>query len=93
MIKENTKKEEDKGKEKQFTIIVSGREKVVTEHKLTYTQVVQLFLNGAAVDPNLIYTVTYRKGNNDNHEGSMVDGDTVTIKDGMIFNVSATTKS
>jgi hypothetical protein len=94
------KSEVDKGnqgngteKPKLYVIVVSGREKTVSDHKLTYTQVVQLFLNGANLDPNYIYTVTYRKGNNENHEGSMVEGDVVTIKEGMIFNVSATTKS
>lgn len=80
-------------KPKLYVIVVSGREKTVSDHKLTYFQVVQLYLDGAALDPNFIYTVTYRKGNNENHEGSMVEGDTVTIKEGMIFNVSGTTKS
>lgn len=80
-------------KPKEYIIIVSGREKTVTDHKLTYWQVVELYLNGVTPDPKFTYTVTYRKGNNDNHEGSMVDGDIVTIKDGMVFNVSATIKS
>lgn len=80
-------------KVKQYTIIVNSREKIVTDHKLTYLQVVQLYLNGAPLDTNAIYTITYRKGNNDNHEGSMVEGDVVIIKDGMVFNVTATTKS
>lgn len=78
---------------KSYSIIVSGREKVVTSHKLSYLEVVQLFLDGAPLEPNTVYTVTYRRGPNSNHEGSMVDGDVVTIKDGMIFNVTATTKS
>lgn len=79
-------------KTKQWNIIINGREKIVFDHKVTYSQIVSLYLSGAPQDPNTIYTVTYRRGNS-NQEGSMVDGDTVTIKDGMVFNVSATTKS
>jgi Multiubiquitin len=39
------------------------------------------------------FTVTYRKGPRKNREGSMTEGETVRIKDGMIFDVTETNKS
>lgn len=35
----------------------------------------------------------YRRGEGNKPEGSLVQGETVKIKDGMIFNVTATDKS
>ncbi len=76
---------------KEIKIIVNGREKVVTGKKISYAQVVRLAFD--AVDPETIYTVTFKKGPPANPEGSMVEGDEVKIDCGMIFNVTATRKS
>lgn len=43
--------------------------------------------------PNIVFTITYRRGHGDKPEGTLVEGGTVRIKDGMIFNVTATDKS
>jgi hypothetical protein len=45
------------------------------------------FLNSPAFAPEP------RKGPRKNHEGSMTEGETVRIKDGMIFDVTETNKS
>jgi hypothetical protein len=76
---------------KSFSIIVNGRPREVTEHKLTYLQVVQLAFPGEQPSANVVYTVTF----SDPHgkEGSLVDGQDVVIKDGMIFNVRKTDQS
>ena len=42
----------------------------------------------------VIYTVTYRNGGDERHpEGTLVAGQSVKIKDGTIFDVTATDKS
>jgi hypothetical protein len=77
--------------EKDFTIIVNGREKVVTEKELSFAEIVAMAnLPGG---PNMVFTVTYRRGEGHKPEGTLVEGETVKIKDGMIFNVTATDKS
>lgn len=84
-------KPEPPGPTKEFTIIVNGRERKFTEKKISYIEVVRLAFD--PLDPNMIYTVTYKRGDDKKPEGRMVEGDTVTVKEGMIFNVTATRKS
>ncbi|WP_437851527.1 multiubiquitin domain-containing protein [Sorangium sp. So ce363] len=80
------------GHEASFNIIVNGRSRVVTGKELTFGQVV-------ALDPdlpkgaNVIYTVTYKRGQGNKPEGTLTDGESVKLKEGMIFNVTATDKS
>ena len=81
------------GKPKLYKIIVNGRQKEVSTKTLTFDQVVALAFNPVPSGPNVQFTVTYRKGPRKNHEGSMTEGETVRIKDGMIFDVTETNKS
>jgi hypothetical protein len=75
---------------KTFTIIVNGREKEVDHKVASFAEIVALA--NIPGDVNTVYTVTYKKGRR-GAEGTMVEGDTVKIKNGMIFNVTATSKS
>ena len=76
-----------------FKIIVNGREKIVTQHELSYVDVVRLAFENPEFGENVVYTVTYKRGSEHKPEGSMVEGDTVKVKPGMIFNVTRTDKS
>lgn len=77
---------------KEFTIIVNTRPKIWKEKRISYEEVVILAFGSYSEDPNIVYTVTYSKGE-DRHEGSLVKGESVKVKDGMIFNVTQTNKS
>jgi|SRR5579871_2815575 len=81
------------GPPKIYHIIVNGRKKEVSIKTLTFTQVVALAFNAVPSGPNVQISVTYRKGPKKNHDGTMTEGETVRIKDGMIFDVTETTKS
>ena len=76
-----------------FKIIVNGREKIVTQHELTYADVVRLAFDNPEFNENIVYTVTFKRGPDHKPEGTMVDGDAVKVKPGMIFNVTRTDKS
>jgi hypothetical protein len=91
MNTENEHKDQAPGQKKSITIIVNGRPREVTEHKLTYLQVVQLAFPGEQPSETSVYTVTF--SNPHGHDGSLVEGQDVVIKDGMIFNVSKTDQS
>jgi hypothetical protein len=80
-------------KPKDITIIVNGEKKVVMTKELSFDQVVDLAFNPRPQGPSIAFTITYRNGPKENPEGSLVQGGTVKIKDGMIFNATATDKS
>lgn len=86
-------KHEGQGSNKEFTIIVNGREKVVTARELSFAEVVALAFDAPPTGQNIVFTVTYRRGEGNKPEGTLVEGETVKIKEGMIFNVTATDKS
>ncbi len=80
------------GHEKSITIIVNGRPKPVTKEELSFAEIVALADNiqtGADIE----ITVTYSRGEDKKPKGTLVAGDTVKVKDGMIFNVTATNRS
>lgn len=79
------------GQNKTYSIIVNGRPREVTEHKLTYLQVVQLAYPGEQPTEKVVYTVTF--SNPHGHDGTLVDGQNVGIKNGIIFNVKKTDQS
>lgn len=79
------------GQNKTFKIIVNGRPREVADHRLTYQQVVHLAFPDDQPDPNLVYTVAY--ANPHGKDGTLVDGEDVPVKDGMIFNVTKTNRS
>jgi hypothetical protein len=78
---------------KEITIVVNGRSKVVTDKDIAFAEVVALAFDSVPTGPNIVFTVTYRRGHGNKPEGTMVEGDTVKVKEGMIFNVTATDKS
>lgn len=79
--------------QKEFIIIVNGRKKKVDTRELTFDQVVALAFNPVPTGENILFTITYDRGPRANPEGSLLEGQTVKIKTGMVFNVTATDKS
>lgn len=82
----------DEKKDKEYTIIVNAREKTVTKKELTFDEIVHLAYDNPPSGPQIIYTITYQKGV-DKPQGELLPGQSVKIKDGMIFNVQFTDKS
>ena len=81
-------------KEKEVTIYVNGRKKDVAKNSsLSFAQLVELAFDPVPAGPNFMFTITYTKGEGSKPEGTLVEGSSVKIKDGMVFNVTATDKS
>jgi hypothetical protein len=78
-----------------ITIIVNGRQKTVPKNsELTVAQVIALAFDEPPSGPNVEFTITFRKGGNENRpEGTMKGDETVKAKEGTVFNVTATDKS
>lgn len=82
---------EGEGPDRLIEIKVNGRPRTVSEHRLTYWEVVELAFPGTQPDPNVIFTVAYADPNG--HDGTLADGQTVRVRDGMSFVVRKTHRS
>ena len=74
-----------------ISIVINGRSHPVNKQEMTFAEIVAL--SGQPTGSDVTHTVTFRRGQGNKPEGSLVDGENVKLKDGMIFNVTATTKS
>jgi len=81
--------------EDSYTLVVNLERKTVADRKVTFDEIVRLAFPDKVNDPNITFTVTYRKSEGSKHEGVMVEGDDVEIKkDGTTsFTVVHATKS
>lgn len=75
------------------TIIVNTLPKEWGEKKISYEQVVTLAFGSHEDNPLISYTVEFFRGPKDQHEGSLTKGKSVTVKEGMVFNVTKTDRS
>ena len=84
--------QEDRKKDEK--IIVNGTEETVPKGDVTYDQIVAFGVAlGLPTGPNILYTITYRKAGGKPHVGDLVQGGSVEVKEGTVFNVTATDKS
>ena len=81
------------GHEKTFEIIVNAQPKRWVEETINFSQVVALAFPNPVVGANIVYTVAYSHGPKDNPQGTLVDGQSVKVKSGMVFDVTKTDKS
>jgi hypothetical protein len=79
--------------QKDFEIIINGKKRTVTQNKLSFDDLVKLAgpIQQANLDPK--YLITYSNGPRKNPEGTMVEGQSVKIKSGMVFSVKSAGRS
>lgn len=78
---------------KGFTIIVNARPEHVPTKWVSFEQIVVLAYPKPPDGQDVLFTVGYYKGPKTNQEGTLVAGQTVKVKNGMVFNVKATNRS
>ena len=66
---------------------------MVTTRTVTFDEIVKLAFPNPPSGANILYTVSYEDGPRKNPQGSLKEGQSVKVKNGMIFNVTATDKS
>lgn len=84
---------EDAEHPKRHWVVVNGRRKEVEGSKLTYELVVVLAFNPPPSGPDVQITVQYTHGPEHKPTGTLVEGQSVKIRDGMVFDVTATNRS
>ena len=76
------------------TIYINTKPKTVDKTDLTFDEVVSLAYDGNPPSgPDWSFTVSYHRSHGDKAEGTLRQGGTVKVKDGMIFDVTATNRS
>lgn len=77
---------------KMVTILVNQDEHEVAKEKISYDEVVALYLQDGG-SPSGEYLIKYSRGHSSNVSGTLAPGNEVMVKDGMRFRVSGTGES
>lgn len=80
-------------KPKPYTIYVNGQQKEITTKTLSFADLVKIAFPVPPTGENILYTVSYEDGPSENQQGSLKESQSIKVKKGMIFNVTATDKS
>ncbi|QNA45855.1 multiubiquitin domain-containing protein [Lacibacter sediminis] len=83
-------KEDDK---KDLVIIVNAEEKVWTDKSISFEQLAEIAYGSYEDNEAITYSITYKRGMGNKPEGSLIKGQSVQVKDKMIFNVTRTNRS
>ena len=75
-----------------YDITLNGRARSVTQDELSFEQAIALAFPDPPTGPQVMFTVAYRRAEG-NESGSLTAGTSVKLKEGMIFDVTATDKS
>lgn len=87
-------KNKDKDHDKTFTIIVNGTEHTVPNDVVTYEQLANIAFPGHPHNPDIIFLESFDKAASKPHQGSLVEGGSVTVKKhGTVFDVTQTNRS
>jgi hypothetical protein len=78
---------------KEYSIIINARQKQWFENEISFEQVITHSFGIYQSNDSTVYTVTYSRGDDKKPNGMMVPGDSIKVKDKMVFNVTATNKS
>jgi hypothetical protein len=74
-------------------IRVNSREEKWSKPEISYEEVVKLAFPNRSHDPKDVYSVAFFKGPESKREGTLIAGQSVKVKCGMIFNVKHTYRS
>lgn len=78
----------------EVTIVVDGTQHQWSEKEISYQQVVDIAYSGSPPSGDQVQiSVGYRRGHGQKPEGDLEPGQSAKVKDGMIFDVTATDRS
>ena len=80
--------------EQTVSIIVNGRAKTVLKNQeITFDQIVLLAFPNPPTGDGVQFTVQYTRGHGHKPTGTLVEGQSIKVKDGMEFDVTPTNRS
>jgi len=78
---------------KAVTIYINGTPAEVEKGKLTYEEIIALAFDNPPQGDQVQITIQYTRGHSSKPKGSLVEGQSVQIIEGMEFDVTATNRS
>ncbi|ACT48366.1 multiubiquitin domain-containing protein [Methylotenera mobilis] len=87
---------ENAGKNKEakvVTIIINGAAKSVEKERMSFEEIVALAYETPPTGDGVQFTIQYTKGHSDKPKGTLVEGQSVKVKEGMEFDVTSTNRS
>lgn len=81
------------GHDGQFNIVVNGKAKKVEKSVLTFAEVVTLAYPVPPTDGDIVYTVVFHNADQEPRNGTLVAGQSVTVRNGTSFDVKHTVRS
>lgn len=93
MSQENKSKSEISDASYTFEIVVNGRQKIWKQPQISFEQLVVLAFEHYVKNLVTIYTATYERGDDRMPRGSLTVGETIPVKNHMVFNITSTSKS
>jgi hypothetical protein len=91
MSLESSKNADAPGQNKEYSIVINGRDFNWNEKKISYSQVLNLI--GVTESNDIYYIVTYSKGVDEEPKGEITKTKEVKVKNGMIINAKPNNKS
>lgn len=85
----NENSSEAPGQNKSYDIVVNGKQRTVTDHRISYDQVIRLAFPEGPFD--VVFTVAY--ANPHGKDGTLALGQETPVHKGMSFNVVKTNRS
>lgn len=80
--------------DKTVTIYVNGEEKAVSKNEeISFEQVIKLAFDNPPTGDGVQFTVQYQRGEGHKPSGTLVEGQRVKVKEGMVFDVTSTNRS
>lgn len=78
---------------KLVTIVVNGTQHKTEKDEISYAEVVTMAFPDYPQHPERTYAVTYERGNGNKPTGILSPGESVKVKEGMVFYVKHTGQS
>lgn len=85
----NENSSEAPGQNKSYDIVVNGKQRTVTDHRISYDQVIRLAFPEGPFD--VVFTVAY--ANLHGKDGTLALGQGTSVHEGISFNVVKTNRS
>ena len=89
----SNEKAETHHEHKEVTVVINGTAKSIHKERLTFAEIIALAFTAPPSGDGVQFTVQYSRGHSEKSKGTLVDGQSVHIKEGMEFDVTPTNRS